>query len=86
MQRDRSLSRSQSWPQVEGTVEGINWDISNPREEVVYSYSTPQGYHSGSFWHWFESATAREIRVGDRVVVRVNPGDDQESVFVQFSR
>src|SRR3954469_14819126 len=59
IQRQRSLSLSESWPQVEGTVEGINLDISNPREEVVYSYVTPQGYRSGSFWHWFDSATPR---------------------------
>jgi len=47
IKRQRSLSRSESWPQVEGTVEGINWDSSNPREEVVYSYSTPQGINLG---------------------------------------
>jgi hypothetical protein len=33
----------------------------------------------------FDSAAAREIRVGDRVLVRFNPADDEESVFVQFS-
>jgi hypothetical protein len=86
IQRQRSLSRSESWPQVEGTVEGINLDMSNPREEVVYSYLTPQGYRSGSFWHWFDSATPRQIRVGDRVVLRFNPSNHDESVFLQFSR
>jgi len=86
IQRQQSLSRSESWPQVEGTVEGINWDSSNPREEVVYSYSTSQGYRSGSFWHWFDSATPRQIRIGDRVVLRFNPSNGEESVFLQFSR
>ena len=86
IQRERSLSRSRNWPEVAGTVERINLDFANPREEVVYSYSTPQGYHAGSLWYWFDSTNAREIRIGDQVVVRVNPADDEESVLVQFSR
>jgi len=76
---------SKTWPQVEGIIEGINSDFSNPREEVVYSYSTPQGYHSGSFWYWFDSSIPRQIRVGTRVVLRLNPSNHEESVFLQFS-
>ncbi len=47
MQRRRSLSRSNGWPEVEGTVEGIQWDSSFPREEVSYSFRTDRGDFSG---------------------------------------
>src|SRR4051794_3674974 len=45
-----------------------------------------RGYRSGSFWRWFDSATPRQIRIGDRVVLRFNPSNGEESVFLQFSR
>jgi hypothetical protein len=84
MQQKRRLARSEGWPRAHGVVEGVNWDSSNPREEVVFSYSTQRGCYSGSFWHWFDSSDARHVEAGDRVVLRFNPANDEESVFLEF--
>ena len=84
LRRRRCLERSQDWPQTQGTVFVINWDSSCPKEEVVYSYSTEQGYQSGSFWHWFDRSTPRQVEVGDEIVVRYDPTNHQNSVFLQF--
>jgi hypothetical protein len=45
--RKRSLVRSEGWGQTDGTVHEVKWDRSNPREEVVYSYSTARGTTQG---------------------------------------
>jgi hypothetical protein len=84
IRRRRSLTRSQHWPQTQGTVLVINWDSSCPREEILYSYTTEQGYQSGSHWHWFDRLDPRQVRVGDQIVVRYDPDNQQESVFLQF--
>lgn|SRR5271157_4781945 len=84
VRRNRCLERSQDWPQTQGTVIVINWDSSCPREEIFYSYSAEQGYQSGSFWHWFDRSNLNQVRVGDQVVVRYDPGNQQDSVFLQF--
>jgi len=82
--RQRSLAYSENWAQAEGTVEGINSDSSNPREEIVYSYSTQRGYYSRSFWYWFDSSDGRHVRVGDRIVLRYDPANHENSVLLQF--
>jgi len=84
VRRNRHLERSRKWAQTEGTVHGINWDSSCPREEVVYSYSTKRGYYSGSCWHWFDSSNPRQVRVGDRIALRYDPADHEKSVFLGF--
>jgi|ERR1700690_886607 len=82
--RRKDLARSQCWSEIEGTVHEVKWDSSNPREEVVYSYSTNHGYYSGSSWHWFDPADKRQVRVGNRVTLRIDPEDHEESVFLAF--
>ena len=84
MEREKSLTRSARWPQAEGSVHQIIWDSSLPREQILYSYSTNNGYFSGFFWRWFEPANAREVRVNDRIVLRYNPENPEESVFLIF--
>ena len=84
MRRSRNLAASQKWRQGQGTVITINWDSSCPREEILYSYSTEQGYQSGSFWHWFDSTNPRQVKVGNQIVVRYDPANQQNSVFLQF--
>jgi hypothetical protein len=49
IQRQQSLSRSKSWPQLEGTVEGINCDISNPREKSFIPIPHRRGIAPGLF-------------------------------------
>jgi hypothetical protein len=80
----RFLKQSQDWPQTQGSVLVINWDSSCPREEILYSYATEQGYQSGSFWHWFEPSNQRQVRVGDKVVVRYDPTNHENSGVLQF--
>jgi Protein of unknown function (DUF3592) len=84
LQRKRSLAMSANWPQAEGTVHGVNWDGSHPREEVVYSYSTERGFYSGYFWRWFDSSDVREVRVGDAITLRYDPEEHDRSVFLSF--
>jgi len=71
--------------ETEGSIQRINWDSSWPREELVYSYCTERGYSAGSYWRWFEPCNAREVRVGDRIVLRYNPEDPDEAVFLKFT-
>lgn len=85
IRRTRSLRISQHWPQTQGTVLVINWDSSCPREEILYSYRTEQGYQSGSYWHWFHPSELRQVRVGDQLVVRYDPTNHEDSVLHQFS-
>ena len=79
-----SLAWSRTWPEIEGTIEAINWDSGSPREEIVYSYSTERGYYSGSYWRWFDLSNIREVRVGDRLMLRYNPREHDKSVFLKF--
>ena len=83
-QRRQSLAVSATWPQTEGTVHRINSDFSNPREEIVYYYSTESGYHSGYFWRWFDSSGARQVRVGDAIMLRYDPKEPDKSVVLGF--
>lgn len=69
---------------MEGTVLLIKWDSSFPREEILYSDCTEQGYSSGSYWHWFDASDPREVRIGDRISLRYNREDREESVFLSF--
>jgi len=84
LQRRRSLARSEGWPEAVGTIEAVNWDSSSPREEVVYGYSTDQGYYSGAYWRWFDLSDSREVRVGDRLALRYNPKQHGTSVFLRL--
>ena len=84
VQRRWSLARSEGWPEVEGTIEAINWDSGSPREEIVYSYSTEHGYYSGSYWRWFDLSNIREVRAGEHVALRYNPREHDRSVFLKF--
>jgi hypothetical protein len=85
VRRRRALTRAERWPQSEGTVERITWDSSLPREEIVYCYTTEQGYYSGSHWRWFDRLNARQVREGDRITVRDNPEQHENSVFSEFA-
>lgn len=78
----RALAASATWPQAEGTVHQVNADFSNPREEIVYYYSTESGYHSGFFWRWFDSSDLVKVRVGDVIPLRYDPQDHDQSVIV----
>lgn len=81
--RRRSLVSSEAWPETQGYIHSINWDSSNPREEIVYSYSTEQGYQAGSSWRWFDRSSRSELRVGDKVILRYKPKNHAESVFLR---
>jgi hypothetical protein len=84
-QRRRDLDESESWPEADGTIHSKKWDSSLPREELLYSYSTPEGYFSGSHWLWFERSGAREVKIGDRIVLRYRQDDPERNVFLRFS-
>jgi hypothetical protein len=83
-ERKRDLVRSTLWPRVEGTVHQIKWDSSLPREGLQYAYDSGKGYYSGLFWRWFERDKARQIKVGDRVLLGYNPENPDDSVLVEF--
>jgi len=83
-QRQRELEASEGWPDVEGTVQSKQWDSSLPREELLYSYSTPTGYYAGAHWLWFERTEPREVRVGDPIVLRYRRDEPEKSVFVKL--
>ena len=82
LRRRRLLAESLGWPQIEGTIQRINADLANPREEITYVYTTRQGYFSGYFWRWLESSNAREVKVGDKIQLRYNEGNHHESVVL----
>ncbi len=81
-QRKRSLAVSATWPQAKGTVHQVTSDFSNPREEIVYYYSTESGYHSGFFWRWFDGSEVIHVRAGDVINLRYDPTDQDSSVVV----
>jgi hypothetical protein len=83
--RERLLAESQSWPETEGTVHQIVWDISNPREEIMYSYIAKGEYYSGSAWIWFESPNERQPHVGDKIKLHYNQQNPEESVFLNVA-
>src|SRR5258708_23033656 len=83
-ERQRALARSGRWPQTDGLIHQIRWDSSLPREELVYSYSLEKDYYSGSCWRWFDSTSAREVRVGDRIILRYNPDDPEKSILLDL--
>src|SRR5258706_2077044 len=82
--RRRLLGQSEGWPETYGTIHSIRWDTSFPREEVLYSYNTGSEYYSGLCWHWFDKSDARELKIGDRVVLRYSRENPAKSVFVEF--
>jgi hypothetical protein len=82
--RRHELRESEGWPQAEGTIMSKSWDSSLPREELLYSYSTPAGYYSGSHWLWFERSEPHEVKVGDQILLRYCPDSPERSVFLKF--
>jgi hypothetical protein len=82
--RDRLVARSKSWPELGGEIYRVVWDSSLPREQLLYSYSIDGNYFSGCSWHWFDRSNIRELRAGDRIVLRYNPLHPEESVFVRL--
>jgi hypothetical protein len=84
-QRRQDLEESEGWPEAEGTIHSKRWDSSLPREKLLYSYSTKEGYCSGRHWLWFERSDAREVKVGEQIVVRYRPGKPEESIFLRFA-
>src|SRR5215469_15267503 len=34
-----------------------------------------RGYHSGSYWHWFDRAIPGQIRIDERIVLPYDPAD-----------
>ena len=85
-ERQRSLTISATWPQAEGTVHQVISDFSNPREEIVYYYSTQSGYHSGFFWRWLDASDLTPVRAGDVIKLRYDPADHDKSVVLSFHR
>jgi hypothetical protein len=83
-ERRHDLHESEGWPQAEGAIHSKKWDSSLPREELLYSYSTAQGYYSGTHWLWFERSEPHEVKVCDRIILRYMPDDPQRSVFLRF--
>ena len=83
MRRAKDLSRSEKWTEAAGTVESIQWDSALPREEIAYSYDTHQGSQTGYHWIWFESPSERQPHVGDKIVIRYNEKELDESVVVR---
>ena len=79
----RELARTTNWPNTEGTIQRVCPDFSYPREQIDYFYSTERGYHSGSYWHWFDGAIPGQLLVDDRIVVRYDPADHERSVFLR---
>jgi hypothetical protein len=82
----RELDGSEGWPETEGTIHSKRWDSSLPREELLFSYITKDGYYSGSHWRWFDRSDAHEVKIGERIVLRCRPGKPDEAVFVRFGR
>jgi hypothetical protein len=81
--RNLDLARTESWPKTEGTVHRVTPDFSYPREQIDYCYSTEQGYHAGSYWHWFDQTNPGQIRIDDAIVLRYDPDDHEQSVFLR---
>jgi hypothetical protein len=82
-QRRSKLDDSLGWSEASGTVHSKKWDSSLPREELLYSYSIGSGYYSGSHWMWFDRSEAREVNIGDRIILGYKPDDPEESVFLR---
>ena len=81
--RRRSLARSSEWTETEATVERIAWDSSLPREEIAYWFTTARGRYTGYQWIWFESPNEWQPRVGDKILVRYDGKNPEESVFLR---
>jgi hypothetical protein len=82
VRRKRCLAGSETWSLAEGTIQEIKWDSSLPREEVVYCYTAEGEYYSGSYWHWFDPSNVGQVRVGDRITLRYNAVQRENSVFL----
>jgi|SRR5579862_1080021 len=85
MRQRRLLARSSGWLEVEGTVESVQWDTSLPREEIAYSFTTERGDQSGYQWIWFDSPNERQPRVGDKIKLRYDPRNPEESIFISVA-
>ena len=84
--RRHDLSRSAAWAEAVGTVETVKWDTSFPREEIGYSYTTPDGVQTGYSWTWFESPNEPQPRIGDKIRLRYNEENPGDSVFIRVDR
>jgi|ERR1700722_5057980 len=85
IRRRRLLARSSGWPETERIVTSIQWDSSLPREEIAYSFATDQGDQSGYQWLWFDSPNERQPQVGEKIRLRYNEQNPEESVFVRVA-
>jgi hypothetical protein len=83
--RKRSLSMSATWPETQGIVASIDADSRLSRERIVYSYSTDSGYYSGFYWRWLDPSEVRYGQTGDKVLLRYDPKENGNSVFLGFS-
>ena len=83
-QRREHLLKSTSWPRVEGTIHQIEWDSSLPREGLRYAHECEKGYYSGLHWRWYDCDNPRVVKVGDRILLRYNPDQPEDSVFLDF--
>ena len=82
IRRRRSLARSLGWPETDGIVRSVQWDSSLPREEIAYSFTADRGDQSGYQWIWFDSPNQRQPHVGEKIRLRYNPQNPDESVFL----
>jgi hypothetical protein len=84
IKRRRALAKSQGWPEIDGSITAVIWDSSSPRDEILYSYNTQGNYYSGSHWRWFDLSDARELRVGDTVMLRYDEKEPEESILLKI--
>ena len=78
LRRRWSLSHSAAWPEVEGTVEQVIW-------EIAYSYYIEGTSYSGYHYAWFNPSNRSQVREGDKALLRHKPGNPGESVFVRLA-
>ena len=83
VRRRQSLARSSGWIETEAIVERIECDSSLPREEIAYWFTTAGGRYTGYQWLWFESTNDRQPHVGDKILVRYDDKNPEESVFLK---
>ena len=79
--RRKDLARSQGWGEIEGTVHEVKWDSSNPREESFTLIQQIMGTTQGLVGIWFDRADKRQVRVGNRMTLRIDPEDHEKICF-----
>jgi hypothetical protein len=82
--RKKDLSKSKTWPNLDGVIHQIEFDSSLPSEGLRYAYECEKGYYSGPHWRWFERDKPRAVKIGDRIILRYSPEKPEDSVFVDF--